>query len=124
MAVDVEFAMNIVQLTGVLIPLLLGLTRYYVSNHEGFLEEVSDRDVMGFTLLLFIPLLLAYIHALAIIFEYGNRNLIGAVIAYGSFLATLYAVVPYTLEQQLEAYALWALGFILSVVSYAFFILI
>lgn len=56
-SLDVELAMSIVQLTGVLIPLLLGITRYY-RNNEG--RHISEARMLFVIALLFCPLFLLY----------------------------------------------------------------
>lgn len=114
----VEHAMGIVQLTGVLIPLLLGVARYYVSKENSSQVEASDKAVLLYTAPLFLSLLFAYGHALTMIFEYGNYHLTSAVIAYGSFLTILYAAVPYPLGQKQEAYIFGGVGFIILLISF------
>lgn len=60
MVAAVELAIGIVQLTAVLIPLLLGLTRYYVNNESRV--GTSDSTLRRYIGLLFLPLFLAYVH--------------------------------------------------------------
>lgn len=102
MVAAVELAMGVVQLTAVLIPLLLGLTRYYVNNEREI--ELSDSTLRRYMALLFLPLFLAYLHSFTMINAFGNRHLTTAVAAYGAFLLSLFAAIPYMLDQEQWAY--------------------
>lgn len=54
--------------------------------------------------LLFLPLFLAYFHSFMMINAFGNRHLTTAVAAYGAFLLSLFAAIPYMLDQDQWAY--------------------
>lgn len=107
MALDVQLAMNIVQLTGILIPVLLGVTRYYLTNDNA---EDSGLMVSAIVMLLFGPLFVAYLEAFVIIEAHGNPHLTTAVYAYGWFLVTLMVGAPLVAGQKWDAIALAIMG--------------
>lgn len=111
----VELAMSIVQLTGVLVPLLLGITRYYVNNQDrGQLENLPNRLVSGYVLYLFFTVFTAYTCASFIFILYGNSLLITAVIAYGAFLMLLFTPIPYMLNRRrIVCFCVLSSGFLL-----------
>lgn len=50
--------MHIVQLTGLVIPILLGIARYYLSNQDTDRSLATDEGVIGAIFVLFSPLAL------------------------------------------------------------------
>lgn len=100
MSPDVEYAMNIVQLTGVLIPLLLGITRYYINEENSPVMSVSNTTITLYLGFLFLSLLVAYYHAYTIIVAHQNDSLTTSVFTYGAFLTLLFAAIPYMLDQK------------------------
>ncbi|KYH23727.1 hypothetical protein HAPAU_42070 [Halalkalicoccus paucihalophilus] len=115
---DVDYAMSVVQLTGILIPLLLGVTRYYVKEENENLISVSNETISIYLGLLFMPLFIAFHQSLTIITAYGNDHLTIAVFCYGAFLALLFASIPYSLNQQKLAYVFGGMGVISLVVGF------
>lgn len=94
MVETVELAMSLIQLTGVLIPLLLGMIRYVI-NQEG--DETIRKAGRAAVMVLSIPLYATYIYAYYLIRAYGNSYLTNAVGAYGVFLVVVIVLVHLSL---------------------------
>ena len=110
MSLDVELAMSIVQLTGVLIPLLLGITRYYLNNQHSDRSRGSDALMTVAVFLLFAPLFISYLQYFIIIERYGNHHLTFAVYFYGVFLVFLIIGIPLTVGRRGDAVIFTILG--------------
>lgn len=119
MVSNVELATSMIQLTGVLLPIMVVVTRYYLQNRTrwAFGETREDLEAVLFINLLYSLVVWAYVFSAIVIINETSLLLSLTVISYGLFLyLLLFATLGWTgllvfsLTGAAVVYIYWALN--------------
>lgn len=105
--INVELAMSIIQLTAVLLPVLLGLTRYYVNNGED-LPDIPNLPLIRYVSFLPALLIVACISTLEIFAFHGNVPIFVSIVAYIFFFIGLLFFIPVVVADSFTRETVWS----------------